>query len=110
MKKYVLLLAALALTGCVHAQYKTSYLQEYSTCDCKALALELLAAKEREGRIQEQKTALRKAIVFRSDGPVIRRSGDFFQAARMQVHARQQAILELQDSKSCRYGDAAAGT
>ena len=105
MKKHLLALAALALTGCVHAQYKTSYLQEYSTYDCKALDLELLAAKEREGRIQEQKTALRRAIVFRSDSLYIRRSSDFFQAARMQVHAKQQAIFQLQASQGCRSAD-----
>lgn len=101
MKKYVLLLAALALIGCVHAQYKSDYLQQFAAYDCSALKLELLAAGEQESRIQVQRKALRKAIVFQSDRPPHNPSGDFFQAARMQLHARQQAALQLQASQGC---------
>ena len=110
MKKFLLVITALALTGCAHAQYKTSYFQEYATHDCNALESEMLAAREQESRIREKSKLLRKFIVF-GEGWVSNGSpGSLFQTTRMRVHAKQQAILELQKSKSCRPGDAAVDT
>ena len=108
MKKFLLAITALALTGCAHVQYKTSYFQKYATHDCNALESEMLAAREEESRIREKSRLLRKFIVF-SEGWVSNGSpGSLFQKTRMRVHARQQVILELQKSKGCRPGDPAA--
>ena len=54
MKKYVLLLAALSLTGCAYGKYKTSYLQEYASYDCGDLMTEQVLADLELQRIREE--------------------------------------------------------
>ena len=108
MRKYLIMLAVLTLSGCAHAQYKTSYFQEFATHDCNALKSEMAAAREEESRIREKSRLLKKFVVFSEGWGPKGSPGSLFQVARMRVHARQEAIIELQKSKGCRPGDSAA--
>ena len=104
MKQYVLLLAALSLTGCAYGEYKTSYLQEYASYDCDALKTEqVLASLELDG-LREKYRRFRSGFA----GPAPGRSNtqgvypSWGQESRMRNHARQQAVLQLTDSQGCR--------
>ena len=103
MKKYVLLLAALSLTGCAYGKYKTSYLQEYASYDCGDLMTEHVLADLELQRIREE---YRSGIGYAGPGPgAISTQGaypSFGQEERMRNHARQQAVLQLKDSQGCR--------
>lgn len=106
MKKYLLALAAVALTGCVHSQYKSAYLDELADKDCRTLQAERASAElelhdlrgKRDSAID---VTFEGSQVFVKDhsGPPDRLS---YQEKRMRNHARKNAILQLEVTKGCR--------
>ncbi len=108
MKKYLLVFAVLTMTGCVHAQYESAYLNEYSAYDCSALESEMQAARV------ETKQVSRKTRNSRPKGYQLHTVGSAqltvlgpkpHQEERMKNHARQRAILRLQSTQGCRPND-----
>lgn len=108
MKKYVVLLAALALSGCAYSQFQASYLDEYANHDCQDLAKERIYAKAELGRIREEGHFSIEAL----DGPAGSEGVYYpgYQKARMRNHARKQVIRQLQDSQGCRNKKAATNS
>ncbi len=120
MKKYLLVLAALSLTGCAYGQYKTSYMQKYSGYDCRDLTTELNLVKAEIERLWKRKVPWgsrhgppRTSFYFQPSGGPWRMAPDTrglpvgeapsgSSAKRIRYHARRQAILELQISQGCR--------
>ena len=106
MKKYLLALAALALAGCVHSQYKSAYLDELAGMDCRALQAERASA-ELELHDLRGKRDSAIGVAFQGDqvlikehfGPPGRMS---YQEKRMRNHARKDAILQLEVTRGCR--------
>ncbi len=105
MKQYVLLLAALALTGCAYGKYKTSYLQEYASNDCRDLMTEQVLADLELQRIQEEYRGPSRGVLGPTGGVGFAPSPS--QKWRMQNHARRQAIQQLENSQGCRNEEAA---
>ena len=123
MKKYLLVLAALSMSGCAYGNYKASYLQEYSQNDCAALEREMSAAQ-----LDWERSRRKRKGLFRSAGrhgrhvehvhtygtshgesynyvsmfPGVGSRPSPRQKRRMRNHARQQAILQLETAKGCR--------
>ena len=120
MKKYLLVLAAVSLTGCAYGNYKASYFQEYAGYDCAALEREMSAAQLDWKRIREGKglwggevgaTSHQVNVYNGSAGvnftyvsysPGVGSAPSPGQKRRMRDHARQQAILSLETDKGCR--------
>ncbi len=116
MKKYVVVLAALLLSGCAYSQFQASYLDEYENHDCQDLAKERIYAKAEMGRIREKTQYSRDTISGHSgsaSGPLANPTTSYFpgyQEARMRNHARKQAIGQLQNSQGCRNNKAATNS
>lgn len=117
MKKYLVVLAALALSGCAYSQFQASYLDEYANHDCQDLAKERIYAKAERGRIREETQYSRDTIsghsVGSASGPLANLKVSYYpgyQKARMRNHARKQAIGQLQDSQGCRKNKAATNS
>jgi len=105
MKKYLPVVAALALTGCVHSQFESAYLQEYASHDCSALELQMQAALAEAKQVGKMIRSSRSkwyqnhtvgSAQFTVWGPKPHHED------RMRTHARQQAILQLQTTQGCR--------
>lgn len=122
MKKYLTVFAALALAGCVHAEYQAGFLDEYADYSCTALHWELSESRqEMERYTRSGKSATRassgavgaQSVIVDLGGDMryvdLQPSGDAgpprwygkYHRERMQAHARQQAILELMTSYGC---------
>lgn len=124
MKKLLPALAALALTGCAHTQYRANYLQSLADHDCMALQTERLIV---ESKLDPKWTANEpipsgsNSIMFFADAlsegipmPNVVGSNrpmdsglwpgphpDYGQKRRMKRHAKWQAIVLLQHHKGC---------
>ena len=130
MKKYLLVLAALSLTGCAYGQYKTSYFQEYAGYDCAALEREMSTARS-AAQLDWERSRKRKGS-YRGGGrpnnveqvqmygssegvshkyvsllPGVGSRPSPGQKRRMRNHAQQQAILQLETDRGCRSNAAA---
>lgn len=119
MKKYLPTLAALALAGCAHSQYRTTYLEEFAGYDCHELRTERLAVEAElgpkwvKGKSSENmaSTALffsdtippvPPAVAARmSPGIYVDFGGTIGQKKRMQNHAKWQALMQLEQNKGC---------
>lgn len=122
MKKYLIVSAALALGGCVHAQYQAAFLDEYADYSCTALGWELSRSQQemerytRAGSKGPRVTAVTSGaqpVIIDLGGDIryvdLQPSGDAgpprwygkYHRERMQAHARHQAILELMTSHGC---------
>ncbi len=126
MKKCLLVLTALAVTGCAHAQFRADYLAEYAGYDCSALESQMSISQGMTSPTglekhwyRDAQSALSKSYkvvvankVFWSNAHDVRvgapPSPD--QKQRMSNHARQQAILQLQTRKGCRNKEAVTNT
>ena len=120
MKKYLPALAALALAGCAHSQYRATYLQEYAGYDCRELRTERLdveAELDPRWRKGYSSTNTVNSVAFFAapsvhfpfgvyetlppdiavDPAKVRR-----QKKRMRNHARWQALVQLEQNKGCR--------
>ena len=120
MKKYLPALAALALAGCAHSQYRASYLQEFAGYNCYELRMKRLdveAELDPKWRKGYSSTNTVNSIAFFAAPSVhfpfpvyptiapeevvspakVRR-----QKKRMRNHARWQALVQLEQSKGCR--------
>lgn len=122
MKKLLPVLAALALTGCAHTQYRANYLQSLAEYDCMALQTERLIV---ESKLDPKWTANEpipsggNSIMFFADAymasspwpappPVMDQMignppvyPSYGQKRRMKRHAKWQAIVLLQRHKGC---------
>lgn len=124
MKKLLPVLAALALTGCAHTQYRANYLQSLADYDCMALQTERLIV---ESKLDPKWTANEpipsggNSIMFFADAymasspwpappPVMDQMiidqmrnayPSYGQKRRMKRHAKWQAIVLLQHHKGC---------
>ncbi len=100
MKKFLLIVAALTLSGCAYSQFQASYLDEYKNHECQDLAKERIYAKAELGRIREERHFSIEAL----DGPAGSEGSYYpgYQEARMRNHARKQVIRQLQSSQGCR--------
>lgn len=122
MKKYLTVFAALALGGCVHAEYQATFLDEYADFSCTALNWELAESRqEMERYTRASKSGTRvsgaaqgaQSVIVDLGGDMryvdLQPSGDAgpprwygdYHRERMQAHARHQAILELKTSHGC---------
>ena len=107
MKKCLVLLAALALTGCTaHARFKTSYLQKYVDYDCGALKAERTSVARENARIRRNQlpaihgTARRGVWIYYMEPPP-RKGQISYHEKRMRNQARLQAILRMESSQGC---------
>ncbi len=120
MKKYLPALAALALAGCAHSQYRTTYLEEYAGYDCIELRAERLAVEEELDPRWRQGYSSRNGepavLYFASAG-----AGPGFgmpdlswppqddydptrprpHKKRMRNHAKWQALVQLEQKNGC---------
>ena len=119
MKKYLPALAALALAGCAHSQYRASYLQEYAGYNCYELRITRLDVEaELDPKWRKGYPGLNAAngvsffTVTSVNDPLsgydtllddigvdpakVKR-----QKKRMRNHARWQALVQLEQSKGC---------
>lgn len=120
MKKFLLVIAALALSGCAHSQFKTSYLEKYAGYDCQELMKERIVVeakldpkwRQTAGDGAARGLALNFFDHFPGHGAwdygiAWGEPGDlsgppnFRQKNRMRRHARWQAILMLQSRRGC---------
>ena len=106
MKKYLLALAAVALTGCVHAQYKSAYLDELADQDCRALQAQRASAELELHSLRGKRSSAidvafqgQEVLIKEHFGPPGRMS---YQEKRMRNHARKNAIVQLEGTKGCR--------
>ena len=120
MKKYLPALAALALAGCAHSQYRASYLQEYAGYDCYELRVKRLDVEaELDPKWRKGYSSLNTAngvaffTVTSVNAPfpfydtlppdtVVSPAKVRRQKKRMRNHARWQALVQLEQSKGCR--------
>lgn len=121
MKKSMMAIAALSLTGCAYSQFKTDYLHEYASHDCGALDWELSRALEAERELRRRRKSERRVGTgtagsnYQTSVSILGHSwptggaGGYkdpgaskAQETRMRNHARQQAISELLASYGCR--------
>ena len=123
MKKYLVVLAALALSGCAYSQFKAGYLTEYAGYDCTALESEMtrVPGETETGGFAENWYRDKDHVVSNVGRRVVVSNKVFstggvgevgappspLQKIRMQNHARQQAILELRASQGCNGGETA---
>ena len=121
MKKYLPALAALALAGCAHSQYRTTYLEEYAGHDCIELRAERLTVEAeldprwRQGYSSRNAAdSVQSLAVTSIDSPYliyeiypptidvsparVRRQKD-----RMRNHAKWKALVQLGQNKACRH-------
>ena len=117
MKNPLLLLAALALTGCAHAHYKADFLDVYANLDCGALEddlaiarsnLEILSDKDSRARYLEQITAnnvyvdaIQSRVTVYASVDLMGPTPSFIHKERMRNHAAIEAIESLSKSKGC---------
>ena len=116
MKKYLLVITALSITGCAYGNYKASYFQEYAGYDCAALEREMSTAqldweRSRKGkglygfRVEERvhvfNGSAHVSFSYVSLYPGVGSPPSPGQKRRMRNHARQQAILQLETAKGC---------
>ncbi len=128
MKRFLLIIATLALSGCAHSQFKADYLQKYAGHDCQELMQEriLVEAKldakwtKSAGDGAARGLALNFFDHFPGheawdygiptgypaglSGPPTRNK------KRMRRHARWQAIVMLQSSRGCYFNQLAPNT
>ena len=126
LKKYLLIIAALTLSGCAYSEYRAGYLADFAGYDCTALESEMtrVPGKTESGVLAKNwyrdnghavNNAGRSVVV---SNKVLSTGGDSpvgappspLQKIRMQSHARQQAILQLQQNRGCGSGETATGT
>ena len=122
MKKYLTMLAALALGSCAHAEYQAGFLDEYADHGCATLRAELSQSRQalqgyaRDKRSRDRVTAEAEGarhetidlggdfsyvnLLPPSDGGPPRWWGQYHRE-RMQAHARHQAILQRMASQGC---------
>ena len=109
MKKYLLVLAALSMSGCAYGNYKNSYLQEYAGHDCSALDSELNGTHLELERLRQARRYMRgirygphiwREIYGAEDWQTVEENA--YQKFRMRNHAQQQAIRQLASSQGCR--------
>ena len=122
MRKYLLVLAALLLTGCAYGQYKTSYMQKYSGYDCRDLKTELNLVEAKIERLWKRKVPWdsrhgppRTSFYFAPPGwpwdigritPLpVEELPSGSSAKRIRYHARREAILELLSGQGCAGSD-----
>ena len=119
--KYLPALAALALAGCAHSQYRTTYLEEYAGYDCIELRTELLTVeaeldpKWRQGHSSRNRVdSVELFTVTNIESPYtiydiypetmavnpakVRRQKD-----RMRNHAKWQALVQSEKNRGCRH-------
>ena len=104
MKKYLLVLAVLTMTGCVHAQYESTYLKEYDAYDCSALKSEMQAARVETKQVSQKiKNSRPKGYQLHTvgSGQITVLGPKPHQEERIRNHARQQVILRLQSTQGC---------
>jgi len=119
MKKYLPALAVLALAGCAHSQYRTTYLEEYAGHDCIELQAERLTVEAELDPRWRQGYSSRNApdsvqsfAVTHTEPPhtiydVYPASIDvnparvMRQKDRLRNHAKWQALVRLEQNKSC---------
>lgn len=106
MKKYLIVFAAVALTGCAHAQYKSAYLDDLADKDCRALQAERASS---ELELQSLRGKRDSAIGLAFHGHQVLIKEHFgppgrmrYQEKRLRNHARTDAILQLEVTKGCR--------
>ena len=126
VKRYLLVLAALSLSGCAYGNYKASYLEEYAGYDCGNLQWEMMNA---QAELQQSQQNRDEPVgvstpTIRDTGGVPRHVTSWSwsplghiggvgsapspsQKWRMQNHARRQAIQQLENSQGCRNEEAA---
>ena len=108
MKRLLLVIAALSLTGCAtHAQYKAGYVDEIAGNDCNSLNAERALAEVELERIRNMGSsatsgpARRGVWVYYVDH--LRPPGSIsYNERRMRSHARQEAIQQLRLLQDCR--------
>jgi len=116
---YLPVFAALALAGCAHSGYRTSYLEEYAGYDCNELQAERLVVEDELGpkwvRVRSAGNTMNTALFFSDTVPPVpaavaaRMTPTIFdypyatgnQKERMQMHAKWQALLELERNRGC---------
>lgn len=106
MKRFLVVLAAVGLSGCAYSQFKADYLQQYASHDCIELDSEMNTARDklRVLRLQSRKgisgPARRGVWVYYID-PL--RPGGYTRPneRRMRIHARREALLQLEASQGC---------
>lgn len=127
MKKSMMAIAALSLTGCAYSQFKADYLHEYAAHDCGALGWELSAALEAEQKFKSRRKSERRVgtgtagFNYQTSVSILGNSwpaggaegykdpgASKAQETRMRNHARQQAISELLVSYGCRRDETSA--
>ncbi|MCY3605083.1 MAG: hypothetical protein OXH45_04920 [Gammaproteobacteria bacterium] len=119
MKKYLTVFAALAVAGCAYSGYRTTYLEEYAGYDCVELRTERLVVEAELGpkwvKGRSTGNTMSKALFFSDNVPPVpaavadRMTPTIFdypgatgnQKERMQMHARWQALLELERNRGC---------
>ena len=122
MKKYLIVFAAFALGGCVHAEYQAGFLDEYADYGCTALRWELSESRQEMERYTRDRNRGTRAtgaaqgaqsVIVDLGGDLryvdLQPTGDAgpprwygkYHRERMQAHARNQAILELMTSHGC---------
>ena len=119
VKKYLPVFAVLALAGCAYSGYRTSYLEEYAGHGCVELRTERLAVEDELGpkwvKGRSAGSTMSTALFFSDSGPPVpaavaaRMTPTIMdypfatgnQKERMQMHARWQALLELERNKGC---------
>lgn len=106
MKNYLIALAALSLTGCAYSQYKADYIQQYAAHDCGTLESEMSTARSQIRILQLQGQAgingpARRGVWVYYIDPL--RPGDYRSPneRRMRIHARRDAISQLEASRGC---------
>ncbi|MXW19780.1 MAG: hypothetical protein F4Z95_03150 [Gammaproteobacteria bacterium] len=105
MKKYLPVVAALALTGCVHSQFESAYLQEYASHDCSALELQMqaaLAEAKQVGKMIRSSNPKGYQLHTVGSAQITVFGPKPHHKDRMRTHARQQAILQLLSTQGCR--------
>ena len=123
MKKYLPVFAALVLAGCAHSEYRTTYLEEYAGYDCYELQAERLVVEAELGpkwvKGRSVENTMSTALFFSYAGPgpaygmgilkTLPPKDNFDpsrpnrQKERMQMHAKWQALLDLERNKGCRH-------
>ena len=121
MKKYLPVFAALAVAGCAHSEYRTTYLEEYAGYDCAELRTERLVVEAELGpkwvKGRSTGNTMSKALFFSDNVPPVPAAvaaritptimdypfATGNQKERMQMHAKWQALLDLERNKGCRH-------
>ncbi len=119
MKKYLPALAVLALAGCAHSQYRTTYLEEYAGHGCIELQAERLTVeaeldpKWRQGYSSRNAAdSVQSFAVTHTEPPytiydvypasmAVNPARVMRQKDRLRNHAKWQALVRLEQNKGC---------